>query len=246
MNNYLKKFWARYFRFDWKLGLFLILLFGIPRFIIVLHAYVTQSYGTVMFVFLAMWLAPFILLTQAGRKGIGMRRPSSWARTGLSFLAGGLICYLLLRFFGGLYGHSIDNPFVYIGGNNPTSSLSGENKTLYFWIAVIPSMIFSPIGEELLYRGLIHGSFVPRFGETTASIFDSSAFALTHIAHFGIIYTAGSWHFTFLPTLLWVFCMFVVSQLFFRCKCYCGSIWGASIAHAGFNFVMMYGIFYLL
>lgn len=246
MDNYLKKYWARHFRYDWKLGVFLILLFGIPRFIIVLHAYVTRSYGTVMFVFLAMWFAPFILLTQAGRKSIGMQRPFSWLHTGISLLAGGMICYLLFQLFFKLYGHSIDNPFVYIGGNNPTSALPAETKTMYFWIAAIPSMLFSPIGEELLYRGIIHGCFVPRFGEAKASMFDSLAFALTHIAHFGIIYTSASWHFTLFPTLLWVLSMFMVSRLFFRCKGYSGSIWGAIGAHAGFNFVMMYGIFYLL
>lgn len=246
MDNYLKKYWARYFRYDWKLGVFLILLFGIPRFVIVLHAYVTRSYGTVMFVFLAMWLAPFLLLTPAGRKGIGMRRPSSWLHTGIALLAGGLICYLLFGLFSTLYGHSIDNPFVYIGGNNPTSALPEETKTMYFWIAVIPSMLFSPIGEELLYRGIIHGCFVPRFGEVKASVFDSLAFALTHLAHFGIVYTSASWHFALLPSLLWIVSMFVVSQLFFRCKCYGGSILGAMVAHAGFNFVMMYGIFYWL
>ena len=117
---------------------------------------------------------------------------------------------------------------------------------LYFTIAVIPSMIFSPIGEEFLYRGIIHGCFVPKLGETKASYFDSLAFALTHVAHFGIVYTLGTWCFLPIPALLWVFSMFIVSQVFFRCKLYCDSLWGAIAAHSGFNFVMMYGIFYLL
>ena len=107
-------------------------------------------------------------------------------------------------------------------------------------------MIFSPIGEEFLYRGIIHGSFVPKFGEMKASVFDSLAFAFTHIAHFGIIYTLGAWQFLPVPALLWVASMFLVSQVFFRCKLFCDSIWGAVAAHSGFNFVMMYGIFYLL
>lgn len=32
MDRYLKKFWGNHFQFNWKLGVFLILLFGIPRF----------------------------------------------------------------------------------------------------------------------------------------------------------------------------------------------------------------------
>lgn len=246
MEAYLRKYWSSHFQYNWKLGVFLILLFGIPRFIIVLQSYIDRSYGVVMFVFLSMWLVPFILLTKDGRRNIGIRRPSHWWRIVLSFIAGGLICYIIFSIFFVLFQTSIENAFVYIGGNNPGSSVIGSEKSIYFCIAVIPSMIFSPIGEEFLYRGIIHGSFVPKFGETKASIFDSLAFAITHIAHFGIIYMSGIWHFLPVPTLLWVLSMFITSQVFFRCKLYSNSIWGAVAAHSGFNFIMMYGIFYLL
>ena len=107
-------------------------------------------------------------------------------------------------------------------------------------------MIFSPIGEEFLYRGVIHGSFVSKFGEIKASVFDSLAFAFTHLAHFGIIYIAGNWSFLPVPALLWIVSMFFVSQIFFRCKLMCDSIFGAVFSHAGFNFAMMYFTFYHL
>lgn len=246
MEQYLRKYWNSRFQYNWKLGVFLILLFGIPRFIIVLQSYVDRSYGIVMFVFLSMWLVPFILLTKDGRRNIGIRRPSHWWRIILSFLAGGLTCYIIFSIFSFLFQTSIENAFVYIGGNNPSSGITGPDRSIYFCIAVIPSMIFSPIGEEFLYRGIIHGSFVPKFGETKASVFDSLAFALTHIAHFGIVYVSGIWDFLPVPTMLWVLSMFVTSQVFFRCKLYCNSIWGAVAAHSGFNFIMMYAIFYLL
>lgn len=246
MENYLKKIWNRCFRYDWKLGLFLILLFGIPRFALVLHSYVVQSYGVVMFVFVCMWFVPFVLLTKAGRRGIGMRRPRYAWRLVPCFLAGGACCLAVFGIFNLLFGGSVENAFAYIGGNNPGSAISGPDKLVYFWIAVIPSMLFSPIGEEFLYRGVIHGTFAPRFGERIASVFDSLAFALTHIAHFGLIYAAGKWLFLPGPAALWVLSMFVVCRVFFFCKVYSDSLWGAVIAHSGFNFVMMYSIFYLL
>lgn len=246
MEHYLRKYWNSRFLYNWKLGVFLILLFGIPRFIIVLQSYVDRSYATVMFVFLSMWLVPFILLTKDGRRNIGIKYPSHWWRIVLSFIAGGLTCYIIFCLFFFLFQTSIENAFLYIAGNNPSSGVSEPDKLIYFCIAVIPSMLFSPIGEEFLYRGIIHGSFVSKFGETKASIFDSLAFALTHIAHFGIIYMSGIWQFLPIPTILWVLSMFITSQVFFRCKLYCNSIWGAVAAHSGFNFIMMYGIFYLL
>lgn len=67
-----------------------------------------------------------------------------------------------------------------------------------------------------------------------------------HIAHFGIIYASGIWLFLPIPATLWVVAMFAVSQLFFRCKQLCDSIWGAVVAHSGFNFAMMYLIFFQL
>lgn len=244
MNGILRKYWSSIFQYNWVFGLFLILLFGIPRFVLVLHSNVIKSYGFVMLVFVVMWFVPLIFLTKSGRKYIGIRLPNHFGRLCLSFLLGTLSCAVIFFLFVLFFDKTVENAFVYIGGNNPGSTLPVADRLLYFWIAVIPSMIFSPIGEELLYRGVVHGSFVARFGETKASVFDSLAFALTHIAHFGIIYISGIWQFLLVPAFVWVISMFAVSQLFFRCKLFCSSIWGAVIAHSGFNFAMMYLIFY--
>ncbi|WP_295940160.1 CPBP family intramembrane glutamic endopeptidase [uncultured Alistipes sp.] len=245
-SEFISKYWNRYFQYNWQAGLFLILLFGVPRFFLVMQSYVQGSYSSVMFVFLFMWAAPFVLLTKSGRKDIGMKRPVAWRRVGVAFLLGGLACFAVFGVFYLLYGSAIENAFAYIGGNNPGSGVSGDDKLVYFIIAAIPSMLFSPIGEEFLYRGIIHRCFVPRFGELKASFFDSAAFALTHLAHFGIVYVSGAWCFLHVPAILWVLSMFAVCQVFFRCKLYCDSLWGAVVSHAGFNLVMMYCIFYWL
>ena len=105
-------------------------------------------------------------------------------------------------------------------------------------------MTFSPIGEELLYRGLIHQCFVPRYGRNKASIIDSLAFGITHLAHFGLIFSLGEWQFLPIPALLWVLLTFVSSRLFYYCKQKSGSIYGAILCHAGFNLAMTYFIFY--
>ena len=105
-------------------------------------------------------------------------------------------------------------------------------------------MTFSPIGEELFYRGVVHACFATNNGEQKASIYDSLAFGLTHLAHFGIVYIAGAWSFLFIPALLWVIGMFFASRLFFVCKQKTQSILGAMICHAGFNITMIYFIFY--
>lgn len=241
----LRKFWSRFFSYNWKFGLFLILLFGIPRFMIVLQANVTGGYGFVFIIFVLMWFAPLIFLTKQGRKEIGIKRPNYYIRLLYSFLIGVLSCTLIFALFWVLYKDSVNNAFVYISRIGVGSAYIPDTERLvYFIVSVIPVMLFSPIGEELFYRGVVHGSFVKQFGETRASVFDSLAFALTHLAHFGIVYNAGSWSFPVLPSLLWVLSMFALSQVLFRCRLMSDSIFGAVLCHSGFNFAMMYFIFY--
>ena len=107
-------------------------------------------------------------------------------------------------------------------------------------------MIFSPIGEELFFRGIVHSSFANSIGDKKASIADGSAFALTHISHFGLVYINNKWDFFAIPTIIWVLGMFLVSLLFFKCRQNSGSIVGAIVCHAAFNLGMIYCIFYLI
>lgn len=117
---------------------------------------------------------------------------------------------------------------------------------MLFVVMASTGMIFSPVGEELFFRGIVHVSFSKSLGDKKASLIDSTAFALTHISHFGLVYLSGVWKLLLLPTLIWIVSMFFASMLFFRIKKQSGSIWGAVICHAGFNLGMIYCIFYLL
>lgn len=243
--NYLRPVFRPFLRYNGLFGLVLILLFGIPRFILVLGANVTRSYNLVSIVFVVMWFMPFLFLCKEGRRFIGIKKPDNYAWLIYSLLLGCITCVVLYLCFTFLYGHTISNAFVYISGTNATGGiLSPDMRLMYFLIGSLVSMTFSPIGEELFYRGVVHGSFVPHFGEHKASVFDSLAFALTHLAHFGIVYVAGAWQFLLVPALLWVAGMFFTSRIFFLCKQRTGSILGAILAHAAFNITMMYFTFY--
>ncbi|MGB5464142.1 MAG: CPBP family intramembrane glutamic endopeptidase, partial [Aureibaculum sp.] len=201
MNHFRKPF-QKYIHFNWQFGLFLILLFGIPRFFIVLNANITGNYSFTSLLFVAMMLTLFILLSKSGRKTIGLTKPTNYLWLGAVFILGivmGLIVYMLGYY---LYGSTPNNWYVYIADSYtlPAEALA-DQKMVYFIIFALIGMTFSPIGEELLYLGLIHQSFVKRFGENYASVFDSLAFAMVHIAHFGLIYTAMGWHFLYRPGL---------------------------------------------
>ncbi len=242
----LRPLWHKFFKFNWKFGLFLILLFGIPRFIMVLRANETGNYKLIPVIFICMLLCPVIFLTKIGRHTIGIRKPENYYWLIFSFLAGILFCIIMFAAAELLFHRTVSNWFVYISNSYTVDkfSLTASDRLIYFVIYALIGMTFSPIGEELFYRGIVHNSFIKKFGQTKASFIDSLAFSLTHLAHFGFIYTAGHWNFHLFPALLWVIFMFAVSRLFFLCKEKTGSLLGAVVCHAGYNVTMMYFIFY--
>jgi len=247
MENELKPFWSKTFNFNWKFGLFLILLVCIPRFALVLDANATKNYGYIGLVMVVSAIAPFIFLTRKGLKEIGITKPKNyrWLLIGFSI---GLILSLIFFYLGDyLYGDTFNNWYNYIGRSyNIPTKIGQDDKLVLFLIMAFTGMFFSPIGEELFFRGIVHSSFAKSIGHKKASIVDGSAFALTHISHFGLVFIGGNWDFLVLPTIIWVLGMFITSVFFFVSKFNSGSILGAILCHSGFNLGMIYCIFYLL
>lgn len=243
-----KAFAAHKFRFDWKVGTWLIVLFSITRFALVLHANVTKSYQVVALIFVAMIALPFLLLTRTGRRKIGLVWPRSWRGVLLSGALGALSCAALFYVTSYYFGLTEGNSLVYIARSygNLTQVLNDQNRLIYFLIFTIPSLLFSPIGEEIFYRGLVHECFANSLGNQKATLIDSAAFALVHVAHFGLIYADSGigWQFLPGPALLWVAWLFGTCLLFSVARKKSGSIWGAVAAHALFNFTMNYFIFF--
>lgn len=245
MDNELRPFWSKFFVFNWKFGLFLVLIICIPRFILVLNANATGNYGSIGLIMIISAIAPFIFLSKQGQKKIGITKPQKYSWLLIAF-ALGLVASLLLYFLGkGLYGNSYHNWYNYIGKSyNIPKGIKPGDKTILFIIMTFTGMTFSPIGEELFFRGIVHSSFEKSIGEKKASIVDSAAFAFTHISHFGLVFINNKWNFFTTPTLIWVASMFLVSILFFVCRKYSCSILGAAICHSAFNLGMIYCIFY--
>ena len=242
----LRPVWWNIFKFNGAFGISLILLLGLPRFIIVLGANVTGDYRWIPLIFIFMSISPFLFLTREGREFIGISKPGKPLWLLYSFLMGMIFCgitFLIAELF---FGDSIGNWFVYISKSYAVSrtGLQDSERLIYFLIYAIVGMTFSPIGEELFYRGIVHGCFAVKLGDEKASTIDSLAFAMTHLAHFGIVFISGVWKFLLIPSLVWMLFMFATGKLFFFCRKNTGSIWGAVLGHAGYNLAMMYFIFY--
>lgn len=247
MENELRPFWNRYFTFDWKFGLLLLLIICIPRFVLVLEANSSGNYSAIGAIMVFSAICPFIFLTRSGRKRIGLTKPKRYRGLLLAFLAGLIFSILLYHVGYSLYGKTYENWYTYIGKSYKMPiGIKPHDKTILFTVVALTGMLFSPVGEELFFRGIVHSSFANSIGDKKASIVDSSAFAITHISHFGLVFVSNQWRFLTVPALLWVLSMFLVSIMFFVFKTYSSSILGAIISHSAFNLGMTYCIFYLL
>lgn len=245
MDNELRPFWKKIFNFDWKFGLFLILIVCIPRFMLVLHANATGNYSSIGLIMVISAAAPFIFLSKQGQRKIGIRKPDRYSWILIAFILGLIVSIFLFLLGKGLYGNSYENWYQYIGKSyNIPKGIDAYHKNMMFAIMAFTGMTFSPIGEELFFRGIVHSSFEKSIGEKKASMVDSSAFALTHISHFGLVFLNTTWTFFTIPAIIWVLCMFLVSILFFKLRKQTGSITGAIICHSAFNLGMIYCIFY--
>lgn len=245
MNSELKPFWNLLLSFNWKFGIVLIAIICIPRFALVLHANQTGNYSMIGILMVVSALIPFVFLSKEGRKVSGLIKTNRWFWLFASFLVGLVAAWGLFLLGEALYGDSMKNWYVYIGKSYsiPEDILARDRKIM-FLIMALTGMTFSPIGEEFFFRGIVHASFARSLGDKMASVIDSSAFAITHISHFGLVFINKEWHFYFGATTIWVFCMFLVSILFFIMKQRTRSIWGAVACHSGFNLAMIYCIFY--
>lgn len=247
MENELRPFWRTFFDFNWKFGLFLVLIICVPRFVLVLNANETANYSYIGLIMTISAIIPFIFLNKYGRKVIGLTKTKNYSWLFFAFVSG-LTFSIILYFLGELiYKNTFENWYVYIGQSyNIPTEIEPNNKLILFAIMAITGMIFSPIGEELFFRGIVHSSFAKSFGNSKASIIDSSVFALIHISHFGLVFIHNEWKFLTVPTLIWVVSMFLVSVLFYLCRKKSGSLLGSIVCHSAFNLGMIYCIFYLL
>jgi membrane protease YdiL (CAAX protease family) len=214
---------------------------------LVLNANETGTYHLIGMVMLLSALVPFFFLSRSGRKKIGLKSPKTLQSLVFAFATGIVFSVLLYLIGKELYDTSYENWYAYIGKSYQIpEAISVDDRRTMFMVMATMGMIFSPIGEELFFRGIVHGSFAKSIGDKRASIVDSSAFALTHLSHFGLVFIDDDWTFYPLPGLLWVLSMFLLSLLFFEMKKRADSVWGPVICHSAFNLGMIYCIFYLM
>lgn len=197
--------------------------------------------------FVTMALLPWLLLSADGRRQIGLCRPVSWKMLLPAVLAGAcaaLACGALGLL---LFGHSPDNWFMTVA-----ASYRGMMDTSIFSILMLhlvftlPALLFSPIGEEIFFRGILQRALEQRFSERISTALECTAFGLVHLFHHGVVIDPAGWFIRPESGALWVAAMFLTAVLFATIRRCSGSLFPAIAAHAAFNAAMNAMIFILL
>jgi membrane protease YdiL (CAAX protease family) len=199
--------------------------------------------GLFALVCIAMAALPWLVLGREGRRQIGLKKSRHVAWLPLALGLGALAasaCYLLGVT---LYGASADNWFVSVARNYQLQPSAGWSLLRLHLTFTIVACLFSPIGEEIFFRGFLQKVLEDRHGRTRATLMEASLFALVHLCHHGILLGAAGFQLLPVSGALWVAQMFLLSLLFAWLRRGSDSILPAILAHAAFNAAMNGWIF---
>ena len=110
----------------------------------------------------------------------------------------------------------------------------------------IPSLIFSPIGEEIFFRGFLQQATEERWDHRTGLIVDAGWFAAVHLFHHGIVRIDGEIQVFPLSGAIWMALIFGTGVLFATLRRRTGSLVAPILSHAAFNLTMNYTILFWL
>jgi membrane protease YdiL (CAAX protease family) len=195
---------------------------------------------------LIMWALPFIFLTAHGRHQIGLRKQGNSASVlALSALAGA-VCGLAIFAIGmALYGNSPDNWCLSIRDSFQIEQLRAlMPPAALFAVIALPALFLTPIGEEILFRGLIQQSFTLRWNAGLVTLVNSLAFGLIHLHVHGLWHDAAGFHLRLVSGTLMVLLLGGASAAFTLCRLRSGSLYAAMVAHAACNLAMIAAVFF--
>src|SRR5258708_7681071 len=203
----IRPFWGRMLGAPWSASVLVLVLLTCARGYAVLGP--PSARPLFLLQFLVMWALPFALLTRAGRREIGLRKPGNAVAAFFWSALAGAVCALGVFALGlVLFGQSLENWNVTVRDSFRRQELRGSMPApLLFAMIALPAMIFSPIGEEILFRGVIQQAFTRRWNVSTATTVNSFSFGLVHLLHHGISTDAAGFHLQFFSGSLMVLLM---------------------------------------
>jgi hypothetical protein len=237
--EFLKPFWTALLGPPWLVSLVVAAAVAALRFFALFSPYPLQELFFVQTV--AMWVLPFVMLTVAGRREIGLSERGTTPLTMLASAVAGAICALAFFALGmALYGNSPDNWCVSIRNYLHFDEMRGLMSPLaLFALYALPAIFLNPVGEEILFRGFMYQSFARRFNGALAAAVSSLIFGFMYLSLHGIWHDASGYHIRLASAVLAMSLMATLGAVFTACRVLSGSLWTAMSAHAAFNLTLL-------
>jgi membrane protease YdiL (CAAX protease family) len=106
-----------------------------------------------------------------------------------------------------------------------------------------PAVLFSPIGEEIFFRGVLQRTLEGPLSGPLATRLECGAFAIVHLCHHGLHWEGAALALWLPSGLIWVALMYAAAQLFAHWRKQAGSVFPAIVSHMAFNAAMGVYIF---
>jgi hypothetical protein len=243
--NLLRSFWGRLGIAPWSFSLLVFAVLAAARF------YAFYGPPQLRFLFLlhvlAMWVLPWIFLNAQGRGGIGLCKPRKTLFVlALSAAAGGiagLLCFAL--------GHATphDSPANLLANVHRGLQLEQMRAALPLGVIIVaigvPAVILTPVGEEILFRGIMQQALAQRFNRTSATLIQGVAFGIVHLHLIALARDAEGFHFRWLAGVATVVGCVLLAALFTACRIRSGSLYASMAAHAACNLSMIGAVIFL-
>lgn len=238
-SAFLKPFWSRRFGPPWVVALLLMTLLGCIRYAAVFSAYPAQAIFFLQYA--GAWAIPFAVLTTNGRYQIGLReRGMTATNMALATVAGSVYGLIALGLGIALYGDSPDDWCITLRDYLRVVELRGVLPPLaLFALFAVPAIVFAPIADEIVFRGLIQTAFTRRWNAYVATAVNCVAFGITYLYFHAIWSDAAGMHVRLASGGVALLLFMGLGLLFTLIRLYTGTLWTAAAAHAGFNLTMI-------
>ena len=197
--------------------------------------------------FVLMALTPWLVLDASGRRQIGLvaaaqRAWYAWAL--MSGAAAAVLCWVVGLV---MFGTGTGNWYVSIAGSYQRMMNTGAFSLLMLHLVfTTPALLFSPVGEEIFFRGVLQRALELRTNPQLATTAECLLFAVVHLCHHGIVRIDGQFSWMPISALSWMTLMFLTAWLFAWLRKCSGSLYPAIVAHMAFNGTMNVLIFHFL
>lgn len=194
--------------------------------------------------FVLMAALPLLVLPRTSWPRIGLRRARHAGWYVLAVFVGAALASLSALIGMALFGAGPDHWFVSIANyyrrQLDTRGLDLLRLHLTF---TLPALLFSPLAEELFFRGYLQAAFETRWSVRASTTAEAALFALIHLFHHGLWLDAGLLALRGTSGALWLVLMFCTAWVLAALRRASRSVWPAVAAHASFNATMNLWIF---